>query len=362
MTFSNYLKLAIGALCTIQLAACDFGSGSEEDGTFVPQEQASQEQAPQGDLSNSQESVTLDNEGVEKLYIDDPAWVSQQWFMSENGPLNSGDPRIAFRGTAKDMGKGVIQITPTTSTNPNSARIYIGTTNPDWDDQKKQLVVGGDWEKYAEQGYMIGPEDYRDAEVTAYYKITESSDDDEMTFYWRGGAHPSDDVYPLQCIAVCMKAQIQMQDMSPRAAKEYDHYDSPNSYAWNDTVDPIFDLKSELGGSMVNKLIGQKLVMYDVKDESGKVTAVKMELYVDTASADLDTPNPDKQNWRLFAVYTDDGGNWPAPTAETYIEGCNATRGQLMAWGGPYIALRLDNNIWELHKLSIRPILPTKVS
>jgi hypothetical protein len=34
----------------------------------------------------------------------------------------------------------------------------------------------------AGNGYMVGPEDYRDAEVTAYYKVTKSSGDDEMTF------------------------------------------------------------------------------------------------------------------------------------------------------------------------------------
>ena len=157
------------------------------------------------------------------------------------------------------------------------------------------------------------------------------------------------------------KAQIQMEDLSARAAKEYDHYDSPNSYAWNDTAEPRFDLRSELGGSMVGKLIGQKLVIYDVKDAAGNVQSVKMELYVDTGSKDLETPDLSKQNWRLLAEYTDDGTNWPDPAAETYINGCNGRKGQMFTWGGPYIALRLDNNVWNLYKMSVRPILPAKL-
>ena len=148
-----------------------------------------------------------------------------------------------------------------------------------------------------------------------------------MTFYWRGGGAPVGGRIPSQCIAVCLKAQIQMKDCTPRAAKEYDHYMSPDSYAWNDTVSPQFDLKSELGGSMVGKLIGQKVVMYDVTDATGKPTAVKI-VYVDTGSINLAAPDPSKQNWRLLAAYTDDGSSWPAPSQETYVEACNAKKGQ----------------------------------
>ncbi len=321
------------------------------------------EQAPGTgtDPSTGEQTAAVDPEGITKMYADDPAQAEQQWFLSEAPPLDSGDFRVGGKGTVENLGDGVYQFTPTNGTNPASARLYIGTTNTSWNDTELQLEGGGDWRVAEANGYFIGPEDYRDAEVTAYYKITESSDDDEMTFYWRGGAHPSEDVYPLQCIATKYKVQIQMKDLSSRAAKEYDHYDSPNSYAWNDTAQPKFDLASELGGSMVGKLIGQKLVIYDVKDAAGNVTSVKMELYVDTGSKDLETPDLSKQNWRLLAEYTDDGTNWPDPAAETYLDGCNGRKGQMFTWGGPYIALRLDNNVWNLYKMSVRPIVPVKL-
>ncbi len=87
-----------------------------------------------------------------------------------------------------------------------------------------------------------------------------------------------------------------------------------------------------------------------------------MELWVDTASKDLAKPDLSKQNWRLFVEYIDDGTNWPDPANPAYIAQCNAKKGQMITWGGPYIALRLDDNDWTMYNLSVRPILPQRVS
>lgn len=298
---------------------------------------------------------SVDAEGIQMLYADDPTKIQQQWFSK------TGDKaRLDGKGTRKDLGNGVIQITPDPGTHPASARVYIRTTNPKAFDEPSQMKIGTDWAKMAQLGYMLDPFDYCDAEVSGYYKITKSSADDQFTFYWRGGAH-SHNPFPAQCVACCNKVQIEMKDVSPRAAKEYHHDKSPSGYAWNDTVKEKFDLKSELGGSMVGKMLGQKMVMYNQKDAAGNVTSVVMQLWVDTASKDLATPDLSKQNWRLFVEYIDDGTNWPDPQNDAYIAECNAKKGQMITWGGPYIALRLDDNIWEMHNLSVRPILPTKL-
>jgi hypothetical protein len=296
-----------------------------------------------------------DLEGIQKLYPDDPTQQAQTFYLAREGPNHE---RVSGKG-ARQITNGITQITPDKGTNPPTARIYIRTTNPKAMDVNTQLESAKDWQKMAAQKYMVGPEDYRNAEVSAYYKITKSSGEDEFTFYWMGGAHPSDDTWPLQCVSCCNKAQVKM-DMTPRAAKEYHHYQSPAGYAWNPKP-ALFDLKSALGGSMVGKMIGQKLVMYVDEDANGKPTKVHMELYVDTESKDLPKPDYSKQRWRLFCEWIDDGTNWPDPKNSEYIQQCKGTKGQLISWGGPYIALRLDNNIWELHSLSVRPIIPTKL-
>jgi hypothetical protein len=320
-----------------------------------------------GDGGTSESTVTLtvtsveppqsdkDPEGIQKLYPDDPAQEKQQWFLSKYGP---NDARVSGKGARKIISGNIVQITPDPGTNPASARIYIRTTNPNALDQNTQLINGKDWAKMAQQKYMVGPEDFRNCEVTHYYKITKSSASDEMTTYWMGGAHPSGDAFPLQCIACCNKAQIKM-DMTPRAAKEYHHAFSPAGYAWSPTK-ALFDLKGALGGTMVGKMIGQKLVMYVIDNPDGTPKEVHLELYVDTQSKDLPKPDYTKQKWDLLAEWMDNGSNWPDPSNDMYIKNCNAKKGQMISWGGPYVALRLDDNIWELHALSIRPILIQK--
>jgi K319-like protein len=293
-----------------------------------------------------------DIEGIQMLYPDDPTQSAQQWFLSKYGP---NDARVSGKGARKIISGNIVEVTPDPGTHPASARIYIRTTNPSALDQNKQLESGKDWAKMAKQKYMVGPEDFRNCEVTAYYKITKSSAEDEMTFYWMGGAHPSGDTWPLQCIACCNKAQIKM-DMTPRAAKEYHHFASPDGYAWN-PKSPLFDLKSALGGTMVGKMIGQKLVMYVIDNPDGTPKEVHLKLYVDTQSKGLDKPNYDIQKWDLFCEWIDNGSNWPDPKNAGYITNCNAKKGQMISWGGPYVALRLDDNIWQLHSLSIRPII-----
>ena len=106
----------------------------------------------------------LDDEGITKLYADDPKASAQRWFLGSGGVLDSSNPRIGFKGTIKKLANGVHQFTPTSSTNPASARLYVGTTNSAWNNQQAQIAGGADWSKMLSHGYMIGPEDYRDAE------------------------------------------------------------------------------------------------------------------------------------------------------------------------------------------------------
>jgi hypothetical protein len=298
-----------------------------------------------------------DPEGITKIYPDDTDTVkaAQAWYLSKNGP---NDSRLSGKWDAKKvLPDNTIEITPTSGTNPASARIYIRTTNPNALDQNKQLVLGSNWAEMAKMKYMIGPEDFRNCETTAYYKILKSMGNDEFTMYWMGGAHPSDDVWPLQCLGCCNKAQLQMDDPNtPRAAKEYHHFGGSKGYAFSPKKG-LFDLKTALGGTMVNKLIGQKLVMYVLENPDGTAKEVHIELYVDLQSKDLDKPDYNNQKWQLFCEWIDNGNNWATTPSNTdYIKQCKAIPNQMISWGGPYVALRLDVNIWRLYALSIRPI------
>lgn len=310
----------------------------------------------------------VDIEGIQMLYQDDPSKATQQFFLHRDGP---NGPRVSGKGARKLNSDGTVTVSPDPGTNPASARIYILTTNTaDAQDINKQLVHGHDWTEMINLldsdgvkrgGWMNDNFDWRDVEFTHYYKITKLSTDDEMTQYL-GGNHPSGG-FPGQCVSSCYKAQVQTQDLSPRAAIEWDHFDSPSDYAWNDTVKGSFNLSSELGGTIQGKLLGQKWVRYNEIGSDGLLKKVHMELYLDTASKDLPKPDLTKQNWRLFAEYVHDGNNWPSgPSHTDYKSACNASSIKMPAWGAPILAIRFDSSNWTLYSLSARPIKPIRLA
>jgi K319L-like, PKD domain len=306
-----------------------------------------------------------DLEGIQMLYTDDVSKAAQQFFLSREGPNHA---RVDGKGVRKVNPDGTVQITPDSGTNPASARIYVFTTTSDHSIEA-QLVLGKDWNKMISLsdadgvnrgGWMVTNQDYRDVEVTQYYKIPTIKTDDEMTMYL-GGHHPSGG-FPDQCVSSCYKAQIQTKDCTTRAAIEWDHYNSPSNYAWWDGKQDLVDLKSELGGSMAGKLIGQKWVRYNEIGADGKVKAVHMELYVDLASKDLSKPDFTKQNWRLMNEWVHDGTNWPTKPADNAREaGCNAAGIKMPYFGSDSISIRFDESPWILYALSVRPILPKKI-
>ena len=140
-----------------------------------------------------------------------PAKEKQKWFLSKDGPKS---PRLDGKGDRKVLDGGAIQVKHESGSS-GTARIYIYTTNPKADSTEEQFKVGKDWAQLEAKGYMIGPEDYCDAEVSAYYKITNSDNDDEFTIYWRGGAHPHDDKWPLHLNGVAVERNLARAALGP---------------------------------------------------------------------------------------------------------------------------------------------------
>src|SRR6266496_779403 len=311
-------------------------------------------------------SGTKDIEGIQMLYADDVSKAAQQFFLSRDGPNNS---RVSGKGARKLNSDGTVTITPDPGTSPASARIYIGTTNPKFQDINTQLINGKDWNKMINLpdkdgikrgGWMEDWFDWRDVELTHYYRIPKINTDDEMTQYL-GGNHPSGG-FPGQCVSSCYKAQIQTKDCTSRSALEWDHYNSPSNYAWWDGKKDAFDLKAALGGTMANKLIGQKWVRYnEIGANDGLLKAVHMELYVDLESKDLPKPDLTKQKWQFLNEWVHDGTNWPTKPADNLRESaCNAKGITMPAWGASILAIRFDASPWTLYNLSARPIIPKK--
>lgn len=309
-----------------------------------------------------------DPEGIAKIYPDDQSKIQTAFYLHKDG---NSSARLGGKGDRKVLADGSIQITPTSSTHPATARIYIRT--PDGSsDYNAQLAAGGnDWKKMLSRadkdgvnrgGWMMTANDFREVEATHYYKIPKIVVDDEMTCYV-GGGHPSDDAFPLQCISSCYKAQIQTKDLSPRAALEMDHFDSPSDYCWNDTVKEKFSLKDALGASsLAGKIIGQKYMRWN-EVKNGEVVAVHQELWLDLGSKDLPTPDLSKQNWQFWVEYVHHKSpdDWPSkPKHMDYQKGCNAEGITFPCFGAPVYGMRFDESPWIMYYLSVRPIIPQK--
>lgn len=278
------------------------------------------------------------NFGVRHIYGSDPAKTSEDWFM---GDLKN-DPRVEIDGAISEISPGVWEGRVTSSMNPASFRINVRTTNPNAFDIGAQLVHGADWAERASLGYTLDIKDFRNVEMTGYWKVTNWSDDDEYSFYSHGGHNT--DGWPEACLGTQYKGQIQRAG-NPRFAKEYHHYSGNSGYKFR-TDGAKFNVSARN-----NIWTGQKVCVYDTKDSNNN-TVVKCEVWCDESGES----DPTKQNWRLMQELVD-AGNWGEPDDEGYVEACNAQHQQIFLWGGPSATFRIDNVIVQTKKFSIRNIL-----
>lgn len=275
---------------------------------------------------------------------------NQDWFMKDL----LHDPRVDIDGQVEDQGNGIWKGTVTHDMHPASFRIEVYTTTKA-KKIEKQLELGKDWKKMEEKGFMVDENDFKNFEATIYFKVTEIDDDDEMSIYGRGGRHPNGG-FPDNCVSCCYKGQIRTTGVS-RWAKEYHHADSPSGYIFSDGSKPKDgpkwgNPKFDLGGSILNKWIGQKMIMYNIQKE-GK-TLPKLQVYCDTEGGEDIT----KQNWRLMNELVDDG-TLPKPDNDDFVEACNASSpSQPFTWGGPYVVFRIDNVKVLVKNASVREIIP----
>jgi hypothetical protein len=288
----------------------------------------------------SSSNAGVDTFGVKKLYVDNTAKASENWVMGNM--LN--DSRIRVDGTITDKGGGEWEGHVTSADNPASFRINVNTTNPNAMDPNTQSILGTDWRKMLAAGYMVDAKDWRNIEMTIYWKVLSWSDADEMSLYARGGRHSSG--WPAGCLGPCYKGQIQKAGNS-RWAKEYHHYAGSTGY-WFTAGHNTSSLSDR-----TNVWTGQKVVMYD-KTVNGK-PVVRLEVWKETS--DEANGNPTTQNWQMINWLEDDGTNTQDPSDTGFISNCHGVSKQQFLWGGPTATFRIDNVIVRVKKASVRHIV-----
>jgi hypothetical protein len=197
-----------------------------------------------------------------------------------------------------------------------------------------------------------GQEEWKNVEMTGYVKMispttltadsSEFSDQDEesedgdsldphLTWRARGGRHS--DMVP--CEGTALNGGLYL-DGRVSWKKEIWH---TGGYTTARGV-------SEVPNSFINKWIGWKTVMYNLKNDS----SVKMESYLD---------NEANNKW-VKVSDVEDNGEWYADASddEFYSVDCGKEKDYIITNSGPIATFRADNLIFDFKNLSIREIKP----
>lgn len=221
----------------------------------------------------------------------------------------------------------------------NTFRVAVNTLEQL--DEKTIYQTSINHQLLVQKGYMHTPDDWKNIEMTGYFKVGNvKKQDEEITLYVRGARH-NDETPNMSCQGTAYKIGITFQGKA-NLAKEMYHKDG-DGYVFRKNIKPRFNV-----GSIINQWVGVKAVVYNlIKDN--KVTGVYMALYIKK------DPFKKDSEWRLWYEDTD-RGNWPGKNFVVNQCGSNNPQ-EMITWGGPTATFRIDKSNRILFKdLSIKEI------
>lgn len=258
-------------------------------------------------------SMVNDQFGIRMIY---PTKSSgEEWFLNSGGTNVRGES--LSKGSDSDGDYYTINSTQVRASAVTSKGYDQGKINQDHSDI--DLNVGG-------TGHMMEGGGWRDIEMTAYWYITSSTDDD-FVHYCRGGTHTSG----RDCEGFAYKMAINYLNGECRVRKEQYHSDGYVSADWR----PAF------GKSVRNRWVGFKTIF--VNRGAAPNISVYMEGWVDKEN---------NNNWERIYTFTDSG--------QSAFGGggghCNGKSSQVGTWSGPFATFRWDTDGVRFKKWSVREI------
>jgi F5/8 type C domain-containing protein len=192
-------------------------------------------------------------------------------------------------------------------------------------DQQRSNLATYDYSELASKGYWYNPSDWKNTEVTGYFKVTSTSAGDGISFVTRSVRHSNS-----------------IQDGCGGSAYHNNiNFDGSFQYKkemWHVNYDILPPTKNGIG-SIMNKWVGFKGVVYNLPDGN-----VKLESYVDK-----DNTN----HWQKVEELIDTG-HWGNDMTH-----CNAqTPGAIITWASPMIIFKSTGVTYDFKKLSAREISP----
>jgi hypothetical protein len=252
--------------------------------------------------------------GIEKIYPTKPS--GQEWFMNMSDPIDNrtgGEtPQTTFAG--KNMADGSWKVT--------SKEVRFGVLTSSG--YRPDLITTLNQTELAEKGYMQSPNDWKNVEMTGYFKInrfTKSSDNGgpHIELLARGGRNT--DSIKHGCEATTYHSNTYL-DGRVKFEKDLMHTEG---YTKKDP-EKRYAITSPLSG----RWIGIKAVFYNLPAGN-----VRMEQWIDNNGLNNKTGLP-SNNWARVFEFTDDG-DWAGGHAK-----CGGSNNTVITWGGPIAVFRWD--------------------
>jgi len=232
-----------------------------------------------------------------------------------NPPSMTKNSDGSFKVTSTQVRYGV---SPSSGYNPSQ----IKTTN------QKTMI---------QQGYMQSPDDWKNVEMTGYFKInsfTSSTNNGaaHIELLARGGVHTSSK----SCEGTAYHSNLYETGRS-KFEKELEH---TAGYTTNDPE------KSGVTKKLDGQWIGLKAIFFTRTDGT-----VKLEQWIDY---DINNTSIPSNNWRKSIEFVDTGNSWGGGHPN-----CGGTDKTMISWGGPLTHFRWDNiDNMDVKLFSVREIQP----
>ncbi|CAN5758997.1 hypothetical protein BH23THE1_BH23THE1_21820 [soil metagenome] len=260
----------------------------------------------------------MDKFGIDKIYPTKEG--GREWFINMENPNDDSIFSITNNVPIIENDDGSWFI--------NNSLIRMNVNTPPDDEQWKNIEMTG----YVKARQIITGSTLISNNILDVDKIIEESKD-SVVFDWRarGGRHNDD----IPCEGTALNGAI-FGDGISNWKKEIWH---TGGY-----TDPRGTVQAT--GSIIDRWIGWKVVMYNTKDSQ----AVKMESY-------LDDENNNK--WRKVTDIIDDGQWYSRSSDEVfYSAGCEKPKDYVLTNSGTIATFRADNIAFDFKDLSVREIQP----
>jgi uncharacterized protein YxeA len=256
------------------------------------------------------------SDGVKEIYPTAPGGAT--WFFNPDNPIDGQfDPNGAQISKNSD---GSWHLKPGTTrmlTFPKSDGMLS--------DSFRSNLPTYDYSQLAQIGYWYKPTDWKNTEVTGYFKVTSTNSGDGISLVTRSVRH-STSVHN-GCGGSAYHNNIKF-DGTFQYKKEM----------WHVNYDTLPPTKSGIG-SIMNKWVGFKGIVYNLPNGN-----VKLESYVDKDA---------NNNWQKVEELVD-SGNWGNDMTH-----CGANKpGAQITWTSPMPIFKSNGVTYDFKKLSVREIVP----